>query len=167
MKSNLLFDYTVNKDEKTIRMVREFAASLQLVWDAWTKPELLDQWWGPEPWRAETKVMDFRVGGYWLYAMVGPEGEKGWSKADFTDIVDQKSFAMKGGFSDENGVLNPSFPQNEWENTFIPSGDRVRVEILLTYNSVQDLEAEIEMGFLEGMTVDFQQLDALLPKLNS
>ena len=167
MKSNLLFDYTVNKDEKTIRMVREFAASLQLVWDAWTKAELLDQWWGPEPWRAETKVMDFQAGGYWLYAMVSPEGEKHWSKADFISIVNKKSFTMKGGFSDENGVLNLDFPQNEWENTFVTKEDRVSVEILLTYDSVEDLEKEIEMGFLEGMTVDFQQLDVLLLKWNS
>ncbi len=165
MKSNLLFDYTVNKDEKTIRMVREFEAGLQLVWDAWTKAALLDQWWGPEPYRAETKVMDFRVGGYWLYAMVSPEGEKHWGKADFISIENEKSFTMKGGFSDENGVLNLDFPQNEWQNTFIPKDNGVRVEILLTYNSVKDLEAEIEMGFLEGMSVDFQQLDALLPKL--
>ncbi|MFD2556202.1 SRPBCC family protein [Sphingobacterium tabacisoli] len=165
MKSNLLFDYTVNKNEKTIRMVREFEAGLQLVWDAWTKATLLDQWWGPEPYRAETKVMDFRVGGYWLYAMVSPEGDKHWGKADFVSIENEKSFTMKGGFSDENGVLNLDFPQNEWQNTFIPKDNGVRVEILLTYNSVKDLEAEIEMGFLEGMSVDFQQLDALLPKL--
>ncbi|MDR2285647.1 MAG: SRPBCC domain-containing protein [Sphingobacterium sp.] len=165
MKSNLLFDYTVNKDEKTIRMAREFEAGLQLVWDAWTKAALLDQWWGPEPYRAETKVMDFRVGGYWLYAMVSPEGEKHWGKADFVSIENEKSFTMKGGFSDENGVLNLDFPQNEWQNTFIPKDNGVRVEILLTYNSAKDLEAEIEMGFLEGMSVDFQQLHALLPKL--
>lgn len=166
MNSNLLFDYTVNKDEKTIRMVREFAAGLELVWDAWTKAELLDQWWGPEPWRAETKVMEFQVGGYWLYAMVSPEGEKHWSKADFISIVNKKSFTMKGGFSDENGVLNLDFPQNEWENNFVEKEDRVRVEILLTYDSVEDLEKEIEMGFIEGMTVDFQQLDVLLSKWN-
>jgi uncharacterized protein YndB with AHSA1/START domain len=66
MNSNLLFDFTVNKEEKTIHITREFAASLELVWRAWTTPELLDQWWGPQPWRAETKTMDFRQGGYWL-----------------------------------------------------------------------------------------------------
>ncbi|TDQ79335.1 SRPBCC family protein [Sphingobacterium yanglingense] len=167
MKSNLSFDYTVNKDEKTIHMVREFEANLQLVWEAWTKAELLDQWWGPEPYRAETKVMDFQVGGYWLYAMVSPEDDKHWAKADFVSIENKKSFTMKGGFSDENGVINLDFPQNEWKNTFIPKDKGVSVEILLTYHSVKDLETEIEMGFLEGMAVDFQQLDALLTRLKS
>lgn len=162
MNSNLLFDFTVNKEEKTIHITREFAASLELVWRAWTTPELLDQWWGPQPWRAETKTMDFREGGYWLYAMVSPEGEKHWSKTNFLAIVKERSFSSKGGFSDENGTINTAFPQNLWENSFIPKDDKVQVDMLLTYDTLADLEKEIEMGFKEGMTIDFQQLDELL-----
>jgi len=162
MNSNLLFDFTVNKENNTIHITREFAASLALVWQAWTTPELLDQWWGPQPWRAETKTMDFREGGYWLYAMVSPEGEKHWAKTNFLSIVKEKSFASKGGISDENGIINPAFPQNLWENSFIPKDNKVQVDMLLTYDTLDDLEKEIEMGFKEGMTIDFQQLDELL-----
>lgn len=79
MNSNLLFDFTVNKENNTIHIRREFDAGPELVWQAWTTAELLDQWWGPEPWKAETRTMDFREGGTWLYAMVGPEGERHWS----------------------------------------------------------------------------------------
>jgi uncharacterized protein YndB with AHSA1/START domain len=68
MKSALLFDFTVNKESKTIVVNREFAAPLSLVWDAWTKAELLDKWWAPKPYRTETKSLDFREGGMWLYA---------------------------------------------------------------------------------------------------
>ena len=71
MESNLSFNFEVNKENKTIAIQREFDADPQLVWSAWTTAELLDQWWGPRPWRAETKKMDFREGGHWLYAMVG------------------------------------------------------------------------------------------------
>jgi len=162
MNSNLLFDFIVNKENKTIHITREFNGSLELVWRAWTTAELLDQWWGPQPWRAETKTMDFREGGYWLYAMVSPEGEKGYARANFISIVKETSFASKGGLSDENGILNPAFPQNLWENKFIPVDNKVRVDMLLTYDSIADLEQELEMGFKEGMTVDFQQLDELL-----
>lgn len=162
MNSNLLFDFIVNKENKTIHITREFNANLELVWKAWTTSELLDRWWGPQPWRAETKTMDFREGGFWLYAMVGPEGEKHWSKINFVSITKEKYFSSKGGFSDENGVLNPALPQNSWENTFIEDDNKVRVEMLLTYDTIDDLEKEIEMGFKEGMTVDFQQLDQLL-----
>lgn len=166
MKPALLFDFTVNKENKTIHIVREFAANLELVWQAWTTAELLDQWWGPQPWKAETKAMDFREGGFWLYAMVGPEGEKHWAKTDFLSIVKETSFASKGGMSDENGMINPAFPQNLWENTFIEKANKVQVVMLLTYDTLGDLEKEIEMGFKEGMTIDFQQLDELLLTLS-
>jgi uncharacterized protein YndB with AHSA1/START domain len=165
MNSNLLFDFQVNKENNTIHITREFDAGIELVWQAWTTSDLLDQWWGPQPWRAETKTMEFREGGFWLYAMVSPDGEKHWSRADFISIAKEKSFSSKGGFSDEHGVINPAFPQNVWENTFVPVDHKVRVDTLLTYETLADLEKDLEMGFKEGMTIDFEQLDQLLAKL--
>ena len=165
MNSNLLFDFIVNKENNTIQITREFEAGIELVWKAWTDSELLDKWWGPKPYRAETKAMEFREGGFWHYAMVGPKGDKGWARINFIRIIKEKFFSSKGGFSDEKGVLNLKAPQNVWENTFVPVGKKVRVEMLLTYDSLEDLEAEIKMGFKEGMTVDFQQLDQLLTEL--
>ena len=162
MNSNLLFEFIVSKENNTIHIKREFNASLELIWDTWTKPELLDQWWGPKPWRTETKTMDFRKGGCWLYAMVSPEGEKHWSKSSYISIENQKSFSSKDGFCDENGAINPTFPQNLWENNFIPKENNVLVDIVLTYDTLADLEKNIEMGFEDGMTIDFQQLDELL-----
>lgn len=165
MNTTLLFEFSVDKENKTIRLKREFDANLDLVWRAWTTPELLDQWWGPKPWRAETKTMDFREGGFWLYAMVGPDGEKHWAKASYISIVKEKSFSAKDGFCDENGVMNPDFPQNLWENTFSPIQNRVQVDMILTFDSLADLEKIIEMGFKEGITAGFLQLDELLPAL--
>ena len=63
MNDALLFDFAVDKAAKTVVITREFAADLPLVWDAFTKAELLDQWMAPKPWTARTKYMDFRVGG--------------------------------------------------------------------------------------------------------
>lgn len=165
MNTTLLFEFSVDKGNKTIHLKREFDANLDLVWRAWTTPELLDQWWGPKPWRAETKKMDFREGGFWLYAMVGPNGEKHWSKASYISIVTKKSFSARDGFCDENGIMNPAFPQNLWENTFSPKQNRVQVDMVLTFDSLTDLEKIIEMGFKEGITTGFLQLDELLPAL--
>lgn len=162
MDNHSTLDFKVNREQKTIRISREFSASLHLVWRTWTEAELLDQWWGPEPYRAETKTMDFKEGGYWLYAMVSPEGEKHYARTNFIRIRKEQYFSAKGGFSDEAGNINPDFPQNLWENTFVPLGQTVRVDILLTYDSLTDLEQEIQMGFIEGITIDFQQLDRLL-----
>lgn len=165
MNSNLLFDFSVDKENKTIHIKREFSANLELVWQAWTTAELLDQWWGPKPWRAETKTMDFKDGGFWHYAMVGPEGEKHWAKLTYITILTEKSFTARDGFCDENGTMNPAFPQNLWENTFVAKADHVLVDMMLTFNTLTDLETIIEMGFKEGMTMGLQQLDELLPTL--
>ena len=162
MSKNLLFDFSVNRENNTIHIQREFDASLELAWKAWTTAELLDQWWGPKPWRAETKTMDFREGGVWLYAMVGPEGERHWSKASYISIDKEKSFTAKDGFCDENGIMNPAFPQNLWENIFIPKENCVQVDMILTFDTLVDLETNIEMGFKEGMTMGLDQLEELL-----
>lgn len=61
--NNLLFDFTVDKATHTVFVKREFAADLSLVWDAFTKQELLDQWWAPKPLVSKTKKMDIKVGG--------------------------------------------------------------------------------------------------------
>jgi len=59
MNSNLLFDFSVDRAKNQIHIKREFAAELPLVWDAWTKPEILDLWWAPKHYDNKTKHMDY------------------------------------------------------------------------------------------------------------
>lgn len=165
MKSNLLFDFSVNRENNTITVKREFDAGLELVWQAWTRSELLDQWWGPQPWRAETKTLDFREGGAWLYAMVGPEGERHWARLRYVSIVNEKYFSGKECFCDENGTANPAFPQNLWEGRFSATGEQVLVTVKLTFDKLEELEQTIAMGFREGFTICLNQLDQLLLNL--
>lgn len=162
LKALRIFDFSVDKGNNTIYIKRDFNATLQQVWQAWTTAEMLDRWWGPKPWRAETKTMDFREGGYWFYAMVGPKGEKHWSRVDYLSIVHEKSFTARDGFCDEKGMMDPAFPQNVWETAFIETGSSVMVEITLTFDKLSDLEQTIAMGFKEGFTIDLNQLDELL-----
>jgi uncharacterized protein YndB with AHSA1/START domain len=77
--SNLRFEFIVDKAAKTVFITREFNASQDLVWDAFTKAELLDQWTAPAPFKAKTKQMNFEVGGRRFYAMVSPDGKEMWS----------------------------------------------------------------------------------------
>lgn len=162
LKALRIFDFSVDKINSTIYVKRDFNATLQQVWQAWTTAELLDQWWGPKPWRAETKTMDFREGGHWLYAMVGPEGERHWGRADYIRIKKEESFSAKDSFCDENGTMNSELPQNLWEILFRETGDKVLVDITLTFDSLEDLETNIQMGFREGFTIGLNQLDELL-----
>lgn len=162
MNPTPLMNFVVDNHNKTINVEREFAAPLERVWAAWTQSDLLDQWWAPKPWRARTKSMDFRPGGTWLYAMIGPDGEENWSKIDYTSIDPQKSFSALDGFCDENGVLNSDLPRSTWENVFTQQGESTLVRIGIRFEKLADLEKIIEMGFEEGFTAGLTNLDQLL-----
>lgn len=159
MKKAILFNFEVDKENKQIKVERSFNAPVDMVWAAWTQSEILDQWWAPKPWVAQTKSMDFREGGQWLYAMVGPQGEKHWSRADYIKIEPEKLFSSEDIFCDENGHPDESMPSNNWENRFTDQGETTLVNILLRFKKLEDLEATVNMGFKEGFTTGLKNLD--------
>jgi uncharacterized protein YndB with AHSA1/START domain len=165
MNTNLAFDFIVDKENNTITVKRAFAAELSLVWDAYTKSEILDQWWAPKPWKARTKTMDFREGGHWHYAMVGPEGEEHWALANYETIEVQKKFVGLDAFADAAGNINKEMPQSKWVANFTGEGSTTLVEFRITYPDLAQLEATIQMGFKEGLAMAMEGLDALLPSL--
>ncbi|HCS20258.1 MAG TPA: ATPase [Bacteroidetes bacterium] len=165
MKAALLFDFVVDKANKTILVKREFAAERALVWDAYTKSELLDQWWAPKPWKSKTKKMDFREGGEWHYAMVGPEGEEHWALAKYQRINPKTTFTVKDSFADADGNVNKELPESTWNIVFSDQGDHTLVENRLSYDSLEQLEAVIQMGFKEGLTMAMENLDRLLASI--
>lgn len=165
MSINLSMDFSVDKEKNTITVKREFAAEVALVWEAYTKSEILDQWWAPRPWKAKTKTMDFRNGGHWLYAMVGPNGEEHWAIANYKDIKTHKSFTGLDAFSDAEGNVNKDMPQSKWEVTFTDQGEKTLVQLQISYADLAQLEATIQMGFKEGLGMAMENLDELLPSL--
>ncbi|CAG5068128.1 hypothetical protein DYBT9623_00857 [Dyadobacter sp. CECT 9623] len=162
MKSNVVMNFNVDKENKKIKVEREFDAPVTKVWAAWTEKELLDQWWAPKPWKARTKTMDFREGGHWLYAMVGPEGEEHWARVDYKSIAPLRSFTAADAFCDENGNINDSMPGSDWENTFKEESSKTLVFIEITFKELKDLEQTLEMGFKEGFEMGLSNLDELL-----
>lgn len=162
MNPHLLFDFQVDKATNTVSVNRSFAAPRDLVWAAWTTPELLDLWWAPRPWHTQTKSMDFREGGRWLYAMVGPAGERHWCRADYESIIPLERYIARDTFCDEDGAAETLFPNAHWTNTFTGDGDRTQVTIRIQYESLDQLEKIIEMGFREGFTSAMGNLDQYL-----
>lgn len=159
MNSNLLFDFSVNKENNTIHVTRDFAANRSLVWDAWTKPELLDLWWAPKPFRVQTKSMNFKEGGMWHYGMISPENEVHWCRLDYEKIDDQKSYSALDGFCDEHGNLNTAFPRSFWTNEFKANGEHTTVNVVIKYETLEDLEKIISYGFKEGFSAALENLD--------
>ena len=159
-------DFIVDKETKTVSITREFAAELSLVWDAYTKPELLDQWWAPKPLTSRTKVMDFRVGGRRFYAMVSPEGDElSWAIQKYTSITPKTNFKFFNAFADENE--NPQLPGSDWDLNFSETDGMTKVSISIYNESLERLERMIELGFKEGTMMQMNNLDELLARLSS
>ena len=164
MSTNLLFDFTVDKSIKTVFITREFAAEQSLVWDAFTKAELLDQWVAPKPWTSKTKYMNFEVGGRRFYAMVSPEGMERWAIQEYTSITPITNFKMHNAFADKDE--NPELPGSEWDYTFSEQNGITKVNIIITNESLERMERMIEMGFIEGFKMTINNLDNLLTTLS-
>ncbi|KIO51216.1 SRPBCC family protein [Flavobacterium hibernum] len=161
MESNLLMNFTVDKENKTVNIKREFRASLSDVWSAWTEAEILDQWWAPAPFKSQTKSMEFKEGGRRLYAMVGLEGEERWSSFDYTSISPKTNFKYASTFCDSEGNPNSEFASSYWSVSFSEQDNSTFVDIAIKRDSLPELEKLIEMGFKEGITVTMKSLDKI------
>jgi uncharacterized protein YndB with AHSA1/START domain len=163
MNNNLQFDFTVDKAAKTVFVTREFDADLSLVWDAFTKAEILDQWVAPKPFVSKTKFMDFKVGGRRFYAMVSPEGVERWAIQRYTSINPKTNFKMFNVFADKDE--NPQLPGSDWDYTFSEEDGKTKVNITIYNESLERMEKLIEMGFTEGFKATLRNLEELLTTL--
>jgi uncharacterized protein YndB with AHSA1/START domain len=158
--NNLQFDFTVDKSTKTVLITREFNAELPLVWDAFTKQEILDQWWAPKPFESKTKVMEFKVGGRRFYAMVSPEGQEMWQLQQYTSITPKTNFKFLSVFADKDE--NPHLPGSNWDLSFTEQNGITKVSITIYNESLERMEKMIEMGFKEGFTMTLNELTNVL-----
>lgn len=155
-------EFIVDKETKTVSITKEFAAELALVWDAYTKQELLDQWYAPKPYGCRTKHMNFEVGGRRFYAMVSPEGEERWCVKEFTSITPKTNFKMYSTFADKDE--NRELPGSKWDVNFSENDGTTKVSITIYNESLVRLANVID-GFKEGMTQTLNNLEELLTKL--
>lgn len=164
MTTNKQLSLSKDMANKKLLIVREFDAGVEQVWRAWTESDLLEQWWAPKPWRAETKSMDFREGGKWHYAMVGPDGERMWAMVNYLSVRPNKGFTAVDAFCDEHGKKDNTMPSMNWKNEFSQSGSGTKVTIQIDFENEADIRKILEMGFEEGFTAALGNLDELLSK---
>lgn len=158
-------EFIVNKETKTVSITKEFEAARDLVWDAYTKPELLDQWWAPKPFASRTKVMDFEVGGRRFYAMVSPEGAERWAVQKYTSITPKTNFKFFNAFADENENLQ--LPGSDWDFSFTENGDKTTVHVSIYNESLERMERILaDGGFVEGTKMQLENLEELLAALS-
>jgi uncharacterized protein YndB with AHSA1/START domain len=160
MPTPITFEPQTAKRELTI--TRVFKAPRAKVWDAWTNPEILKQWWAPAPWKVADLQLELKPGGVWRYAMEGPDGSKGYSQAVYREIDAPQRLVYTDAFSDAEGNINPDLPEMLITATFDELEDgSTRVMWVTKFAKPEDLDKIMEMGFREGVTQACEQLDQL------
>ncbi len=88
-----------------IRIVRVYDVPVDAVWDAWTDPEQVAQWWGPRGFTLTTHSKDLRAGGHWAYTMHGPDGTDYENKALYYEVEEHKKLMYDHGGNDDRPPL--------------------------------------------------------------
>lgn len=164
MSTNSLFDFVVDKPAHLVNITMEFNAELSMVWDAFTKAELLDQWYAPRPMMSRTKYMDFKVGGRRFYAMVSPDGKEMWAVQKYISITPKTNFKMFNTFADKDENLQ--LPGSDWDLNFSEYNGNTKVNISIYNESMERMENLME-GFKLGMAATYNNLTELLATLSA
>lgn len=159
MNSEIVF----NKDaDSGIYVMKVFKTEVSALWEYFTKSELIDLWWAPKPWHCETEKMDFRENGIWLYAMKGLDGDRHFALAQYGEIMHHRSISWTSAFCDDKGKVNESFPKSTWLIGFTGIDEGTRMTFNIHFNSREDADQIVEMGFEEGFKTGLNQLEAIL-----
>ena len=136
---------------RTLTLERTFNAPIALVWEAWTNPEHVAKWWGPEGMETKVNKHDFRVGGAWEYAMTMPDGNVFIAEGVYKEIVEMEKICSTADFK-------PMTEGVEIQAYFEADGQQTK----FTFKCVHETEAyckqQEEMGFYNGWASVFKRL---------
>jgi uncharacterized protein YndB with AHSA1/START domain len=142
----------LDHDARMIIGSRLFDAPRDLVFEAWTKPEYLAAWWGPNGFTLTTHDFDFRPGGVWRFVMHGPDGRDYQNRVTFDEIVRPERIAYHHGGGDD---VEPV--QFRTIATFEEIDGKTRLNWRATFPSAEARERVIkeygaDKGLVETMT---------------
>lgn len=149
-------------DNLTLRLVADFDAPAERVWDLWADPRKLEQWWGPPGYPATFEEHNLAAGGSATYYMTSPEGDKyrGWWQ--ITAVNPPRSIGITDGFADQDGNPNPELPTNRFVVEFTAHDGGTRMVLRSIFDSKEHMDQVMEMGAAEGTEAAVGQMDALL-----
>jgi uncharacterized protein YndB with AHSA1/START domain len=153
---------------------REFAAPLDRVWQAWTDPERMAQWWGPKGFSCRIVKLDLRPGGICHYRLTSPEGQIMWGKLVYREIVPQERLVFIVSFSDRHETitthpLSPDWPRQIHSTvSFSEKAGKTTITVRWVPYEATDPERKIfedgKDSMQAGWTGTLDQLEAYLAK---
>lgn len=134
---------------KELRMTRIFKAPVKLLWDVWTHPEHIAQWWGPDGFTSTIHAMDFREGGEWNLTLHGPDGTNYPNRSIFKEIIPEKKLVFEH--------FNPHFITTV---VFEPLDNETQVTWAMEFDSADMREIVIKAHKAdEGMKQNMERLN--------
>ena len=141
--------------KRTVTIERTLNAPLQLVWEAWTKPEHLAAWWGPKGMEVSVLEHDFKVGGKWKYAMKMPDGNDFVSDGEFLEIVELSKIVSLANFK-------PMTEGVEIHSLFEANGNQTKFTFKVVHATEEYKIQQEQMGIYNGWGSAFDRLEELL-----
>ena len=161
---------TVNEKERMV-ITRVFDAPRALVWEAWTNPKYVMQWWGPKGFTAPVCKIDFRVGGKFLCCMRSPDGQEGWNGGEYHEIVPHEKIVYSLYFADSNGnKVDPAQYGMEHEaidgaRDMVIFEDFGNGQTKLTMIGNETMEEAKNSGQLDGWNEIFEKVAAVIAEI--
>ena len=148
--------------DRQILITREFDAPKELVWKAWTTPELVRRWWHANRGEMTVCEMDLRVGGSWRYAMVTPDGMEVGFHGEYREIEPFERLVSTEAYE---GIPDPDANAAVDTLTLADIGDRTLMTVLVEHPTREGRDMHIESGMEDGMQDAMDLLEAAVTAL--
>ncbi len=151
-----------NFDDFTITIVADFAVPVRRLWDAYTDPRQIEQFWGPPSYPATFLRHDAEPGGRSVYVMIGVTGDTHYGCWEWTTVDAPRTFIVQDQFSDADGTPNPDLPAMRMDFSFEKTATGSRLQTISYFDSREQMQQLLEMGMLEGTRLAMSQIDPVL-----
>lgn len=138
---------STNTADREIVAVRVFDAPRELVWKAWTDPQQIVQWWGPNGFTTTTYSMEVKPGGVWRFVMHGPDGVDYRNRVTFLEVVPPRRLVFKHGGDEDCEPVS-----HETTVTFEAQGSKTKLTMRMLFESAEARRFVAEKyGAVEGL----------------
>lgn len=143
---------------RTLSIKKVFNAPIKLVWEAWTNPDHVIQWWAPKGMKINVMQHNFKVGGKWKYSMPMPDGNMFISEGKYLEIEPQNKIVTTADFK-------PMTEGVELHVVFEADGDKTKFTFSVVHATEDYAKQQEQMGFYNGWGSALNRLETLLTNL--
>ena len=159
MRNNGSLTVTTPSDREVV-LTRVFDAPRHLVFDAFTKPELLKRWFGPRGWSLVVCEVDLKVGGGFRFVLRGPDGRQMGMRGVYRELAPPERSIHMESFDDYPG-------ESQVTTVLVEQGGRTTLTATVLAASREARDAVIKSGMEHGAAETYDRLAELLPSLQA